>query len=49
MSDAHSLTLHVVSAAALLSGLGLWVARILSNVDSMVLQRVPVRVDRRRR
>lgn len=52
MADASSLTLQVVSVSAVLVGLGYWVTRLLASVEStsqMVLQRVPVRADRRRR
>lgn len=52
MSDASTLTLQVVSVAAVLSGVAYWVAGLLANVErasQMVLQRVPVRADRRRR
>lgn len=52
MADASSLTLQVVSVTAVLVGFGYWVTRLLASVEStsqMVLQRVPVRADRRRR
>lgn len=52
MSDASSLTLQVISVSAVLVGFGYWVTRMLANVEQtsqMLLQRVPVRVDRRRR
>lgn len=52
MSDASSLTLQVLSVSAVLVGFGYWVSRMLASVEDtsrMLLQRVPVRVDRRRR
>lgn len=52
MSDASSLTLQVMSVSAVLVGFGYWVSRLLASVErtgQMVLQRVPVRADRRRR
>jgi hypothetical protein len=52
MSDASTLTLQVISVSAALVGFGYWVTRMLASVErtgQMILQRVPVRVDRRRR
>jgi len=49
MSDASTLTLQVLSVSAALMGFGYWVTRILTSTGQMVMQRVPVRVERRRR
>jgi hypothetical protein len=52
MSDASSLTLQVVSAAAVFAGFSYWVVRIFESLEhtrQVALQRVPVRAERRRR
>lgn len=49
MSDASTLTFQVLSVSAALMGFGYWVTRMLASGGQMVMQRVPVRVERRRR